>query len=82
MPALTSKGQVTIPKAIRTRLGLKAGSQVEFVEEDGKVLLKRSPVPEERWKRWRGYLKQHFPTSQAVDEFTEQIRGERSKDAG
>jgi AbrB family looped-hinge helix DNA binding protein len=28
--ALTSKGQVTIPKAIRDHLGLKPGSKVEF----------------------------------------------------
>ena len=29
---LTSKGQITIPAAVRRRLGLNAGDQVEFVE--------------------------------------------------
>ncbi len=29
---LTSKGQVTIPKAIRDRLGLSKGTQLEFDE--------------------------------------------------
>jgi AbrB family looped-hinge helix DNA binding protein len=39
---LTSKGQVTIPKAIRERLGLKPGAKVEFeVTRFGDVLLKR-----------------------------------------
>lgn len=29
---LTSKGQVTIPKDVRTRLGVDTGDRVEFVE--------------------------------------------------
>ena len=33
---ITSKGQVTIPKDVRTRLGIDTGDQVEFVEiQDG-----------------------------------------------
>ena len=33
---VTSKGQVTIPKRIRDKLGLSAGTEVEFIlEEDG-----------------------------------------------
>ena len=32
---ITSKGQTTIPKTIRDRLGLKAGDRVEFLIEDG-----------------------------------------------
>lgn len=29
---VTSKGQITIPKAVRERLGVEAGDRVEFVE--------------------------------------------------
>jgi len=29
---ITSKGQVTIPKSVRERLGVDAGDRVEFVE--------------------------------------------------
>ena len=33
---ITSKGQVTIPKDVRARLGIEAGDRVEFVEiQDG-----------------------------------------------
>jgi AbrB family looped-hinge helix DNA binding protein len=37
---ITSKGQTTIPKAVRTRLQLKAGDRVEFlVQDDGTALM-------------------------------------------
>jgi len=37
---LTSKGQVTVPKAIREALGLRAGSTVRFeVRADGSVAM-------------------------------------------
>jgi len=34
---LTSKGQVTIPKAVRNRLHLKAGDKIEFVFHENSV---------------------------------------------
>lgn len=38
---LTSKGQITIPRAVRQRLGLDAGDRVEFVElANGEFALK------------------------------------------
>jgi AbrB family looped-hinge helix DNA binding protein len=38
---LTSKGQLTLPKAIRDRLRLGAGDRVDFVvEDDGTIVLK------------------------------------------
>lgn len=44
---VTPKGQVTIPKYIRDRVGMPPGAEVEFVLEDGRVtLLRREPPPE------------------------------------
>ena len=37
---ITSKGQVTIPKAIRDRLGVAPRDRVEFVFEKGRVVLR------------------------------------------
>ena len=31
---LTSKGQVTVPREIRRRLGVRAGDRIEFVEDE------------------------------------------------
>ncbi len=39
---MTSKGQLTVPKEIRDRLGLAPGDKVEFVPgEDGRVVLRK-----------------------------------------
>ena len=39
---VTSKGQVTIPKPVRDRLGIHPGSKVDFeVAEDGRAFLRR-----------------------------------------
>ncbi len=38
---LSSKGQVTIPKAIREELGLQPGDLVAYVVRDGAVRLER-----------------------------------------
>jgi AbrB family looped-hinge helix DNA binding protein len=56
---VTSKGQVTIPKPIRDHLGIKPGSEVEFVEEAGVVrLVAGAEVPDadERSQRFRRAL--------------------------
>ena len=38
---VTSKGQVTIPQAIRERCGLLPHTEVHFVEEGGRVFLEK-----------------------------------------
>jgi len=40
---LTSKGQVTLPKAVRESLGLRAGDSVIFRVEDGRAILAKTP---------------------------------------
>lgn len=35
---MTSKGQITIPRAIRDQLGLNAGTQVEFEVSNGRLV--------------------------------------------
>jgi len=56
---LTSKGQVTIPQALRKKFGLLPKTEVAFEEADGGVLIKPAAASRrrqaERWlKRARG----------------------------
>ena len=39
---LTSKGQVTIPKELGDRLGLLPGTDVEFVDRGGELIVRRA----------------------------------------
>jgi AbrB family looped-hinge helix DNA binding protein len=73
MKAIVSeKGQVTIPKACRDRLGLRAGSVLDFEARDGKLVAVKMQ-PEDRFRRWRG--KGRLPRGLSVDRYLEKIRG-------
>jgi AbrB family looped-hinge helix DNA binding protein len=66
---LTSKGQVTIPKSVRHRLGLKAGDEIDFVEDRAGFRLQKR-IAESPFTRYRGFLKDlagHDPDS-LIDE--------------
>ena len=41
---VTSKGQITIPKAVRERLNLTEGRKVAFIEKDGNIVITKSSV--------------------------------------
>ncbi len=53
---VTSKGQVTIPQRIRNKLGILPNTEVEFVEEDDRVYLRKGPKSERRPSRFRKLL--------------------------
>ncbi|HYD69597.1 AbrB/MazE/SpoVT family DNA-binding domain-containing protein [Azospirillum sp.] len=78
--AVTGKGQVTIPKAVRDHLGLTTGSMVEFeVTPDGRVALMKAVAdrPAGRFARLRGCAGKG-PTT---DEILTMTRGEDGHDA-
>ena len=63
---VTEKGQVTIPKEIRDRLGIGPGSEVDFVERDAVVLLERREVAlqagEQSFDEWAASVAGTFDT--------------------
>ena len=40
---VTRKGQVTIPVEIRRKFGIEESSKVEIVEQDGMIVIRKSP---------------------------------------
>jgi AbrB family looped-hinge helix DNA binding protein len=53
---VTSKGQVTVPKPIRERLGLKQGDRIEFVAENHRTLVRRARKAENAFAKYEGVL--------------------------
>jgi AbrB family looped-hinge helix DNA binding protein len=69
MGTITTKGQVTIPKAVRDRLGVKPGDQVTFaLAEDGRVVIERArgKAPRSRFEALRGHAGKGLTTDQIM----------------
>ena len=52
---ITSKGQITLPKEVRKRLGVGPGDEVEFAEENGRYVLTKK-VRKSPFGEYRGFL--------------------------
>ena len=79
---VTEKGQVTIPKHIRDKAGIRPGTDVDFRLEDGKVVVFKRPVEEsvrrKRAREIRDYLERVRGTGNSgltADEIMNMTRG-------
>jgi antitoxin PrlF len=73
MKAIVSeKGQITIPKAVRDRLGIRAGTVLEVSAVEGRMIAskKESRDPLARWKG-----KGKLPVGRNVDGYLRAVRG-------
>ncbi len=72
LSTVTSKGQITIPKQIRDRLRLQAGSRVEFhVDRQGRVTMR--PRKNVDIRELKGIVRSRRKTPVSVDEMNEAI---------
>lgn len=39
---ITSKGQISLPTAVRRKLGLVPGTRIEWLEHDGEIVVRRA----------------------------------------
>ena len=69
---VTSKGQVTIPKVVRERLGVHPGEDVGFEEKDGMLVVSKV-VTKSPFDKWVGKLK-HLK-GQRSDNLVKEARG-------
>jgi antitoxin PrlF len=73
--ALSSKGQVTVPIAVREKLGLRPGSVVHFEVVAGGALMKKGQGGRGRLDGVFGALR----SDRSVDEVVDQMRGPRPR---
>ncbi|MFQ5794015.1 MAG: AbrB/MazE/SpoVT family DNA-binding domain-containing protein [Candidatus Bipolaricaulia bacterium] len=69
---VTSKGQITVPKEVRQKLGLSPGDELEFIEKDGEFHIRRR-IRHSPFDHYLGYLKRL--EGQDPDEIVKKLRG-------
>ena len=74
---LTSKGQITIPKRIRTALGLKVGGKVVFIPEDREVIM--LPKTKTSLKRLLNLRREIRFSQREIEEMIKESKKEWSK---
>lgn len=73
---VTSKGQVTIPRDIRRKLGIESHTEVEFVVERNTVILRPAQGVPTRGKRLVEALRGRATVRMTTDEIMALTRGE------
>lgn len=70
---VSERGQITLPKAIRTKLGIRPGTIIEFELVQGKIVgTKKEPQDALRTWRGKGRLPEGIPD---VDAYLNEVRG-------
>jgi antitoxin PrlF len=68
---LSEKGQITIPKPVREKLGLLPGAVLEFQALNGKLVASKK-VAHDVFTKWRG--KGNLPKGLSVDAYLKRTR--------
>jgi AbrB family looped-hinge helix DNA binding protein len=68
---VSEKGQVTIPKPLRVRLGLRKGQVLEVREERGRLIMSKR-ASRDPFDKYFGILK----LGRSTDELMKELRGE------
>jgi AbrB family looped-hinge helix DNA binding protein len=68
---ISQKGQITVPKLLRERLGIRAGDQLDVTEENGRLIAVKA-VPVDPVASVYGILNSPRSTDDLIDE----LRGE------
>ncbi len=71
---LTKKGQITVPSAVRRRLGVGPGDQIGF-RANGRLL----PLPRTRLSALAGVMPPRSGQSRTLDELREEVAGQMSE---
>jgi AbrB family looped-hinge helix DNA binding protein len=75
---VTSKGQMVVPAQLRRRYGIKPGTRINFVEEDGRIIFQ--PVTPACIEAFCGVFPSKPGQKSAVQEHLEDRRAERDRE--
>ena len=69
---VTAKGHITLPKVVREHFGLVPGDEIEFIEDEEGMHVRRY-FPASRLDEWVGYLKEYAGCRS--DDLVDELRG-------
>jgi AbrB family looped-hinge helix DNA binding protein len=75
---VTSKGQVVVPARLRRKFGIKAGTRLNFLDEDTRIVVQ--PVTREFIRSFRGILKAKSGEASALDQLYADRAAERKQE--
>jgi antitoxin PrlF len=75
---ISSKGQITVPLAIRRRLGLKEGDRVEFVVEGEWTIIRPAQPPINPFEKYVGALPA-FHSREEIQNWVSSLRDEETE---
>lgn len=64
---VSEKGQITVPKPLRERLGIRPGDELEVVDEGGKIVLSKAAT-DDPVSAVYGILDTGLSTDEIIDE--------------
>ncbi len=72
---VTTKGQVTIPRDVREKLGIVPETDIDFQEDNGKFYIVKTtgPKPTKKFKKFRGIATSDMTTDEIM-RLTREIR--------
>ena len=73
---LNSKGQVTIPAALRERYSLHEGDEVDVIEDGNALRIVRAEMSQTRGQRLVRRMRGRATTTMSTDQLMELLRGE------
>jgi len=68
---VSEKGQITIPKPLRVRLGIRTGQVLDVTEERGRLVM-RKRISDDPFEKYFGILK----LGRSTDDIMKELRGE------
>jgi len=76
---ISTKGQVTVPKRIRTRLGLRVGGRVEFVIHGEHTVIRPARIGKNPFEKYAGALGTFPGGKQEINAWVRGLRDEESQ---
>ncbi len=76
---ISSKGQITVPQAVRNRLGLVTGDRVEFVVESDRTVIRPARSMQNPFEKYQGALATFPGGEKEINAWVHDLRSEERR---